>query len=400
MKIKLTIIAVIILTNYLNAQSYNPFVDSLMSKVNIDSLVSYVRILSGEDSTNVNDSVVLIRNRESFSGNDLAADYIKAKLESFGLETNDQNYSELGRNIYSIKPGDIYPGKYLIYCAHYDAVTDYCADDNASGAAGVLETARILSNHVFDYSIIYAFWDEEEIGKLGSRYFAQLADSTHMQIQGVLNFEMSGWDENNDWLMDIHTNEISNSVSIADKLMKIDSLYELPLEPIIYNPGTWASDHGSFWEYNFPAIVFSEAYYGGDFNPYYHSNEDRIEHFNLPYFQNITKLGIGGLVHLATEQVALAVEDEEIIPNNLEIINYPNPFNMSTKIYYSIPNSGNVKIELYDNLGQKIVEILNAYKKSGSYKINYSGNNLSTGIHFLIITNGNKINTQKMILLK
>ena len=57
----------------------------------------------------------------------------------------------------------------------------------------------------FNFSIIYAFWDEEEIGANGSEYFAEQANSAGMNIGGVLNFEMSGWDSNDDGLIDIHT---------------------------------------------------------------------------------------------------------------------------------------------------------------------------------------------------
>ncbi|MBU1298461.1 MAG: M20/M25/M40 family metallo-hydrolase [Bacteroidetes bacterium] len=205
MKLKILILAQFIFTSFLFCQNHNPFIEDLMNQANLDSLVSFVRILSGEDSVMISDTTVLISHRISYLGNDLAADYIKQKLESYELETYDQRYSEFGRNIYSIQRGTAFPDIYFIYCAHYDAVTEHCADDNASGVAGVLEAARILSNYQFDYTIIYALWDEEEYGGIGSRYFAASANSNNMDIQGVLNFEMGGWDSNNDGLMDIHT---------------------------------------------------------------------------------------------------------------------------------------------------------------------------------------------------
>ena len=104
----------------------------------------------------------------------------------------------------------------FILCAHYDAVDFYCADDNASGVTAVLEAARILSEYQFNYTIVYALWDEEESGKHGSYYYATMADSNDLDIQGVLNLEMFGWDEDGDGLIDIHTNDIANSVSLAN----------------------------------------------------------------------------------------------------------------------------------------------------------------------------------------
>ena len=144
---KKLIILSLLFINISFCQSYDPFIQNLVDQTNLDSLISFVRILSGEDSVIINDTTTIITHRISSLGNDLAADYIKNKMTEFGFEAIDQNYSEEGRNIYSIQTGTLYPEEYYILCAHYDAVANYCADDNASGVAGVLEAARILYNY-------------------------------------------------------------------------------------------------------------------------------------------------------------------------------------------------------------------------------------------------------------
>ena len=171
---------IIFLTSFstIYSQTYNPFIEELINQTNLDSLVSFVRILSGEDSVMIGGTKVVIHHRISNVNNDLAADYIKQKLEVYGLDTYDQvYYSSYGRNIYAIQPGILYPDEQYIICAHYDAVDFYCADDDASGVAAVLEAARILSNYQLDYTLIYALWDEEEIGLYGSAYYANQAFS-------------------------------------------------------------------------------------------------------------------------------------------------------------------------------------------------------------------------------
>ncbi len=87
----------------------------------------------------------------------------------------------------------------------------------------------------------------------------------------------------------------------------------MSLNPVIYNPGTWQSDHSSFWNHGYGAILLIEAYYGGDLNPYYHSIDDRIDKFNLPYFHNLSKLSIGTISTLleATQDTLIA----SITPN-------------------------------------------------------------------------------------
>jgi len=400
MKIRLLIPLQFLFYSFCLAQSYDPFIEELMNQTNLDSLVSYVRILSGEDSVTIGGSTVLITHRVSYQGNDLAAEYIKEKLETYGLEIYDQPYSSQGRNIYAIQRGTLYPEEYFIYCAHYDAVTYFCADDNASGVAAVIEAARILSDHQFDYSIIYALWDEEEIGLVGSSFYAAQADSNDMDIKGVLNFEMSGWDSNNDGKMDIHTRPISNSVLLGNFMLAIGSIYNLPLLPVIYNPGTTASDHSSFWQHNYSAICFSEAYYGGDFNPYYHTAQDRIDKFNLTYFHNVAKLGIATTATLAMDNFIVSVQEDGIVPSSISINNYPNPFNNSTVIQYEIPEEGNISLVLYNSLGEKIENLSDGFKKAGKYEVYLNAGSFASGVYFIILKTSEQMYSHKILLLK
>lgn len=384
----------------LQGQNFNSDISQLIEETNLDSLISYVRILSGEDSAKIGAEKYLIKGRRLLSTNDLAADYIKEKLISFNFGVIDQAYSNTGRNIYSVQTGNKFPNEYYIYCAHYDSETDYCADDNASGVAGVLEAARILSNHQFDYSIIYAFWDEEEIGALGSKHFVRNAITEELNIKGVINFEMSGWDQNNDGMVDVHTKNIGNSVFLSNTMVRVDSLYNLPTDPVVYNPGTNGSDHYFFWKENISAICFSEAYYGGDFNPYYHTAQDRIDKFNLPYFHNVSKLGLGVIATLATEGDLTSINDNKNELPTLNISNYPNPFNSSTNIDYELEEECYYEISLFNSIGQMIKVLDKGEKQRGKYSINLDGNNLSSGIYLLKITTSNDFKYHKMILLK
>jgi hypothetical protein len=405
---KLFIYLIIFLTSFttIHSQTYNPFIEELINQTDLDSLVSFVRILSGEDSVMIGSTTVLIQHRISNMNNDLAADYIKQKLEGYELDTYDQVYSTNGRNIYAIQPGILYPDEQYIICAHYDAVDFYCADDNASGTAGVLEAARILSNYQLDYTLIYALWDEEEIGLFGSAYYANQAFANNDDILGVVNFEMSGWDSDDDGKLDIHTSNIANSVALADLVFNIASVYNLSLAPVIYNPGTTASDHSPFWYKGYSAVVFSEAYYGGDSNPYYHTSEDRIDKFNLPYYHNIAKLAVGSISTLVNVNPIVAVEDEELnIPLSFDIQNYPNPFNPSTTIQFSIPfvvghRNTPVQLKVYDILGSEVAIIVNDEKPAGIYEVEWNADGLPGGVYIVTLNSSTTMIYTKMILLK
>jgi len=97
-----------------------------------------------------------------------------------------------------------------------------------------------------------------------------------------------------------------------------------------------------------------------------------------------------------------AVQDFNQInhPENILISNYPNPFNSTTKIKYSISQSSFVVIQVYDILGNEIETLVNEEKTSGVYEIVFNAANLSSGIYFYQLKAGNFIQTRKMILLK
>ncbi len=93
--------------------------------------------------------------------------------------------------------------------------------------------------------------------------------------------------------------------------------------------------------------------------------------------------------------------DSHLIPGQFALHqNYPNPFNPSTKIEYDLPNSGNVKLEVYNSIGQIISTLVNGFKEAGYQVTEFNGINLSSGIYFYKIQVGSFVETRKMILVK
>ena len=80
--------------------------------------------------------------------------------------------------------------------------------------------------------------------------------------------------------------------------------------------------------------------------------------------------------------------------------NYPNPFNPTTTIDFSIPQSGNVKLKVFNSIGEEVATLINDYKEAGSYQVNINSKNLTSGIYFYKIEAGNFSSIKKMILLK
>jgi photosystem II stability/assembly factor-like uncharacterized protein len=79
---------------------------------------------------------------------------------------------------------------------------------------------------------------------------------------------------------------------------------------------------------------------------------------------------------------------------------YPNPFNSTTHIKYTIPQSGIVTLKVYDILGNEITTLLDGYHELGEYDVIFRPDDLSSGIYFYQLKAGNFVATKKLILLK
>jgi photosystem II stability/assembly factor-like uncharacterized protein len=80
--------------------------------------------------------------------------------------------------------------------------------------------------------------------------------------------------------------------------------------------------------------------------------------------------------------------------------NYPNPFNPITSIKYSIPKDGPVKLTIYNIIGSKVATIIDEYKQSGNYSVQFNGSRLASGIYFYRLESGGYSTSKKLILLK
>ena len=102
-----------------------------------------------------------------------------------------------------------------------------------------------------------------------------------------------------------------------------------------------------------------------------------------------------------TYEYSKAVEVEIVTPNNFELSqNYPNPFNPTTSIKFNMPEAGNVKLAVYNLLGQEVKTLVNGFRTAGAYTVNFDASNLSSGIYLYKIEMNNFTQVRKMTLLK
>lgn len=80
--------------------------------------------------------------------------------------------------------------------------------------------------------------------------------------------------------------------------------------------------------------------------------------------------------------------------------NYPNPFNPSTQISYSIKEAGLVQLKIYDILGKEVANLVNERKEVGHYSVNFNASKLPSGVYIYRITTNSFTQARKMILTK
>ncbi len=80
--------------------------------------------------------------------------------------------------------------------------------------------------------------------------------------------------------------------------------------------------------------------------------------------------------------------------------NFPNPFNPTTNIGFDVPRSGNVRLVVYDVLGNIVYKLVDGYLYAGSYKYDFNASDISSGVYFYTLTADNFVETKRMVLIK
>ena len=113
--------------------------------------------------------------------------------------------------------------------------------------------------------------------------------------------------------------------------------------------------------------------------------------------------GAGKVFHTTTggQTITNLISHNNIVPGEYKLNqNYPNPFNSTTTIEFDLNKDGIYKIEVYDILGRKVDEILNEFKQTGSYKINFNADKLSSGVYFYRLVSPEVRIIKSFILIK
>ena len=257
-----------------------------------------------------------------------AADYITEQFQSFGLKTRNHWFDAFGhrnRNIIASfsnrPPAHLKKEPVLIVGAHYDSVSGSPgADDNASGVAVMLETARLIRNLNISKQVLFIAFAQEEQHCLGSTLYAIKTQKAGGKIQGVIVLECVGYasDEPRSqqtmrWIP-MPIPDVANFLGVIgnteagllkEVFEKSATRYvpDLPVVSLLVPdaghgfPGSRRSDHSPFWDAGYPALMLTDT---ANFrNPQYHQPGDQINTLSFSYMSKVARAAIAFLAQIS-----------------------------------------------------------------------------------------------------
>jgi hypothetical protein len=248
-----------------------------------------------------------------------AADYIADQLVGFGYSVQGDPIGG-SENLIAEWTGTTNPDEIFLIGAHFDTVPGSPgADDNASGIAGMLEAARVLSAGEYESSLQFVAFAFEESGLLGSAQLAQAYQAAGENVSGMISVEMIGYTcpapcqtpffdalpclnvgtpgvTAGDFIAAVANN---TSASMLSSFVAAAQAYApgLPTNTAAVAgtgtcfPNSRRSDHASFWDVGYPAMMLTDT---ANFrNPNYHQATDTLATLDLAFATDVTRAIVG-----------------------------------------------------------------------------------------------------------
>jgi hypothetical protein len=261
-------------------------------------------------------------------GNREARQYLVDQLAAMGLSVSVQG---VYRNVVAELRGSERPEEIYIVCAHYDTTSvgeRPGGDDNASGTAGVLEAARVLTQYNSAATLRFIGFNAEEDWMLGSQdYVNRVVLPGKEKIIGVLNLDMvlrPGWDSDPDRPVDLNIETRASTACLAWAHVFMDAIAtyvpSLAVDPDSPTGFYWdAGDQGPFIAAGYPALMIAENtasqiwWYGS--NAYYHQPGDADDAgANDPLGPSGVTYDYDFAVNVVRATVATLAEEASILP--------------------------------------------------------------------------------------
>jgi len=211
--------------------------------------------------------------------------YIAGELTRLGLEPQLHDYGD-GANVFAELPATGDGDSLIVMGAHLDTVAGAPgAADDGTGVALVLAAARYLSAlERRDQTVVFALFDQEELGLVGSLAFAQKLREDGALLDGMHNFDMLSWDRDNDRGVELWAPDDDLEPFYRDAADEIG----MPISSHVL----LSSDHAAFEAHGFAAVAMGEEFHEGDTTPHYHLPTDTYDQVDFGYLGAATQLAL------------------------------------------------------------------------------------------------------------
>ncbi len=393
------LLPVLLLCGHCALQAQHTVIQQMLQEMSIDSMIRHVEQLTGVLPVDVGqgEQYILSRHRDA-PGNALAEEFIIQKLTQYGLQPGTQVFSSTGRNIIAMKQGQVPGAAPVLAGAHFDAMPGGVyeapgADDNGSGTAALLEMARVIADHDLEHPVMFVFWDEEEQGRIGSAFHAGGLAANDLQLRAVINMDAIAYDSNHDAKARIHSRPIGNSHEIADTVFSVHEQYQIGLDLLLTVPGATYSDHASYWFEDYGAVLIIEEF-GADGNPYYHTPNDKVEHFNVPYYEKLARLSLAAVAALAVPIGPVGVAE---MPSTTNVTIHPNPVRDHFDLWLDLGHTDQVRITLHDAWGREVGVLLDGPIPTGRSHLPGSLHGMASGLYTIRCASGSDLLTIRLL---
>lgn len=218
-----------------------------------------------------------IADREGADGRKLAREYLLAELATLGFEASTHDYATGANVVGRLAPAVDGSGQWIVIGAHFDGVKGSpAANDNASGVVAVLAAARMLHEvPCRKHGIIVAMFDEEEIGLVGSKAFAESLAADDVDVLAVHSVDQVGWDSDDDkrFELELPTSELLEEYRASAPL----------IGAAVVRTSTDTSDHQSFRALGMPAVGITEEFVNRDTSTHAHKPTDTADTIDTAY---------------------------------------------------------------------------------------------------------------------
>lgn len=240
-----------------------------------------------------------LKHRWDIQSRTIARNYLANWIEKTGLKIQEHPYTIYswfkkikGTNIYSIIPATNSSDEYIILGAHFDSVKNSPgANDNATGCAMLYGLAKkVTALKTRNKNVIVVFFDQEEIGCIGSLAFAKFIKNKKYNVHSVHTIDQMGWDKDKDQNIEIEL-PTPTLKAIYEKHAKLLGVSALTTK-------VTSSDHRQFRASGFNAVGITEEYKNRDTTPHYHRSTDTFDTVNFEYLSFAT-----GLVYNVIEEL-------------------------------------------------------------------------------------------------